>query len=371
MSRWPEEVRCQIARRYRSQRPEWLAGGGQWPIEIPLNCPSESEAARDISAVREWVSAWRVAQNPGEVVWAEKRWRTLGTQSVPVRVVFRTAIDVAAFIGEGQRLRSAIARYELMVNRRPSLRNTVPRYFDILADASDAEIDRIGRALDWLDSHSAGELYPRQLPISGIDTKWLETRTAMIAELWGAPVEFRRIPLIARVRILDPNLSRTVGGLSDISAPVDQLAALGIQPSRIWIVENLQTGLAFGPLAGSAVFMGLGYGVSVLSSIPWVRQAECVYWGDIDTHGFSILSRARSAIPHVRSMLMDEQTLLQHRDMWVEEPNPCDPSEAPLLTPDEHAVFMALHRNCWGTRLRLEQERIAWGYAWDSISRVS
>jgi hypothetical protein len=311
-----------------------------------------------------------VPQNSCEVAWAEKRWHTLGTQLIPERVIFRTAIDAAACIEEGQRLRSAVARYDLMVSRRPSLRSSLPRYFDLLADASDSEIDRIGRALDWLDSHSASELYPRQLPISGIDTKWLESRSGIIADLRGAPVEFRRPPLVARVRILDPNLSRGIGGLSDISAPVDQLAALGIQPSRVWIVENLQTGLAFGPLAGSVVFMGLGYGVSVLSSIPWMTRADCVYWGDIDTHGFSILSRARSVIPYLRSALMDERTLLRHRDMWVEEPNPCDLSEAPLLTPDEQKVFTALHQNRWTTRLRLEQERVAWDYAWDNISRA-
>lgn len=287
---------------------------------------------------------------------------------IPERVVFRTAIDAASCIDEEPRLRSATARYELMVSRRPSLRSSLPRYFDLLADASDGEIERVGRVLDWLDSHSASELYPRQLPIAGIDTKWLESRAGIIADLWGAPVEFRRPPVIARVRILDPNLSRAIGGLSDISAPVDQLAALGIRPSRIWIVENLQTGLALGPLPDSVVFMGLGYGVSVLSSIPWMTHAECVYWGDIDTHGFSILSRARSAIPHVRSALMDERTLLRHRDMWVEEPNPCDLSEAPLLTEEEQAVFTALRQNRWTIRLRLEQERIAWDYAWEQIS---
>jgi len=363
-------VRRQIARRYDSQRSEWLAGGGQWPIEIPLGCPSENEASRDVSATREWVSAWRVPQNSCEVVWAEKRWHTLGTQLIPERVIFRTAIDLAACIEEGQRLRSAVAHYELLVSRRPALRSSLPRYFDLLADASDSEIDGIGRALDWLDSHSTSELYLRQLPISGIDTKWLESRLGMIADLWGTPVEFRRPPLIARVRILDTNLSRAIGGLSDISAPVDQLAALAIEPARVWIVENLQTGLAFGSLAGSVVFMGLGYGVSVLSSIPWMTHAECVYWGDIDTHGFSILSRARSVIPNLRSALMDEQTLLRHRDMWVEEPNPCDLSEAPLLTPDEQKVFTALHQNLWTTRLRLEQERVAWDYAWENISRA-
>jgi hypothetical protein len=371
MPLWPEDVRRQVERRYRNQRSDWLAGGGRWPIEISLGCPSDSEAARDLSATRDWVSAWREPRNPGNVVWAEKRWRTLGAHLVPKRVVFQTVIDVAASIDEGERLRSAIAHYELMVNRRPSLRGIVHRHFDLLADASDSEIDLISSMLDWLDSHSTNELYPRQLPILGIDTKWLETRLSVIADLWANPIEFRRPPFLARVRLLDPVLRRAVGGLSDISAPVDQLAALGIRPLRVWIVENLQTGLAFGSLADSAVFMGLGYGVSVLSQIPWVMSAECVNWGDIDTHGFAILSRARSVIPCVRSALMDEQTLHRHREMWVEEPSPCDLSEAPSLTPDEHKVFTALHENRWANRLRLEQERIAWDYAWDNISETS
>jgi hypothetical protein len=345
-----------------------MAGvNGHWPLEIPLGAPSEAEAARDVSAMREWVSAWRAWSGPGEVGWIERRWRSLGTQRLPDRVVVLNATDAAACVGEAERWRTALSRYEVMVSRRPSLELKLPRYFDLLADAQAADIGRIESVLEWLGSNPTRQLYPRQLPIAGIDTKWLEAHLGIISDLWGAPVEFRRAPFTVRVRLLDPELCRAAGGLSDICAPVDQLAALNIQPATVWIVENLQTGLAFEPLPGSVIFMGLGYGVPVLSSIPWIQRAVCNYWGDIDTHGFAILSRARLAIPGLRSQLMDEATLLRYRELWVEEAVQCLQADARCLTPVEQAMFDALQQNSYGLRVRLEQERIPWDYAWSKV----
>jgi len=39
------------------------------------------------------------------------------------------------------------------------------------------------------------------------------------------------------------------------------------------------------------------------------------YWGDVDTHGMAILAEVRRALPHVRSALMDLETLQDHRHM--------------------------------------------------------
>ena len=52
-----------------------------------------------------------------------------------------------------------------------------------------------------------------------------------------------------------------------------------------------------------------------------VPRAPCsvIYWGDIDTHGLVIFDRARAALPSVSSMLMDEETLFAHRDLWGTE----------------------------------------------------
>jgi hypothetical protein len=65
--------------------------------------------------------------------------------------------------------------------------------------------------------------------------------------------------------------------------------------------------------------MRLGYGVDVLGRLPWLAKARSIYWGDVDTHGFAILNRARTYLPELESILMDEETLLSNKDLWGEE----------------------------------------------------
>jgi hypothetical protein len=147
------------------------------------------------------------------------------------------------------------------------------------------------------------------------------------------------------------------------------LAGLNLPVDRVYIVENLQTGLAFGDLPGSALILRMGYGVDVLARIPWISRAECVYWGDLDTHGLRILSRARALLPQVTSILMDEETLLAHESLWGEEPEQTSDVELPALTPVEQLLYRQLKQHHWGTNVRLEQERIPWEYAWKALLR--
>lgn len=106
----------------------------------------------------------------------------------------------------------------------------------------------------------------------------------------------------------------------------------------------------------------------VLARLPWVMRASCTYWGDLDTHGFAILSRARSYLRKLKSLLMDETTLLSHRDLWGQEDNQHPSAELPLLTAAEQWVYQGLKQQRWGTNVRLEQERITWITAWCELT---
>ena len=88
-----------------------------------------------------------------------------------------------------------------------------------------------------------------------------------------------------------------------------------------------------------------------------------MYWGDIDTHGLVILSRARRVLPGLRSVLMDEATLLAHKTLWTLEPVQHAEAELTELTAEERAVFVGLRSGEWGPKLRLEQERLPWASA--------
>jgi hypothetical protein len=137
--------------------------------------------------------------------------------------------------------------------------------------------------------------------------------------------------------------------------------------SHVLIVENLQTGLAIEDLPGTVVLMRLGYGVDVLGRLPWLAKARSIYWGDVDTHGFAILNRARTYLPELESILMDEETLLSNKDLWGEEREQHSAESLPLLSIPELTVYQALKQNRWGQYVRLEQERIAWDTAWNAL----
>lgn len=64
---------------------------------------------------------------------------------------------------------------------------------------------------------------------------------------------------------------------------------------------------------------------------------------------------------------MDEATLLAHRQLWGEEDEPHAASELSALTAKEHKLYEQLHHDYYAPRLRLEQERIGWDFAWPQI----
>jgi hypothetical protein len=103
----------------------------------------------------------------------------------------------------------------------------------------------------------------------------------------------------------------------------------------------------------------LGYGVTSLAEATWLKTKRIIYWGDLDTHGFAMLSRLREIFPHVESMLMDNATLAANFNLCVTEA--ASVKEIPVgLTTTERATFNAL-LSANGVTLRLEQERIPFG----------
>lgn len=347
----------------------------------PLGAPTEAEARLQLDAVRDWVAAWRKWQAAGQVVWCDRRWRNLGLHSLPEKLALDDANSVASWIGEEQRWERALSRYQHWVSRWPTTAARLPRYFDELAGYSDQDMLRLKALVGWLEANPRSHLYPRQIPISGMDSKWLEARSPMVADLVGAIQRddrarpfyercgLRQPPHTVRLRLLDTSLREQTGGLGDITAPIEQIANLPLSVSKVYIVENVQTGLCFEERPGSVVFMGLGYGIRALARAPWLAGAECFYWGDLDTHGFAILNGARSCLPNVASVLMDEATLLRNRDLWVEEKEQYGATELPLLTSAEQRVYQGLKQQRWGLNVRLEQERIAWNEAWEVLAR--
>jgi hypothetical protein len=147
----------------------------------------------------------------------------------------------------------------------------------------------------------------------------------------------------------------------------DAFSALRLPVATVIATENQVNFLALPDRSGTLALYGGGYGFSSLRDAAWLRDCRVLYWGDIDTHGFRILDQLRAVHPHVESVLMDQETLLAHRDVWGAEPSP---ARAALcrLAPAEAALYEALVSGTFGGSVRLEQELINWDWALGRLS---
>ncbi len=162
-----------------------------------------------------------------------------------------------------------------------------------------------------------------------------------------------------RFRLLDQDCAERFGGLSDITLPLDQFIGLDPPCRRVFITENKINGLSFPPVQDAMVIFGLGYGLSSIKEVGWLQTMQIYYWGDIDTHGFSILSQLRGYFPNTRSFLMDQETLENNRQNWVsEDENKRFTGKLDNLTDEEQQTYHLLQQNRLGENLRFEQERV-------------
>ncbi|MDV2452231.1 Wadjet anti-phage system protein JetD domain-containing protein [Xanthomonas hortorum] len=367
---------------WQRQRGDWLIGASA-PRPIALQPPTQAQASARFDAFGDWLRSWQRVDLPGRVEYRDVLWSQLGPQRLPQTWVVETPADAAAALQEHDRWQRASARCDGLQAHWPEAAGfaaRLRRQFDLLADSAQADIDRLVAVVDWLHRHRDSGLFLRQLPIAGIDSKWVHTRRGIIADWLGGlrgiaePRSFdslaglRSAPDRVRLRLLDPALSQQLGGLADLSVPIEQLAALRLPIERVLIVENLDTGLACEALPGTALLMARGYAVDYVRNIEWLRTLPLFYWGDIDTHGLAILHRLRTHAPQTVALLMDQATLLSTpRAMWGHEPRQHRAHRLAALTPDEQLFYARLRSGHFGAAPRLEQERIAWSQAWPQI----
>jgi hypothetical protein len=381
--RTPEELRKRLEASWRNQRRNWLLGKGEWPLPFGTEPPTEAAVLADWARFDRWLMQWRdvVHASRGVVKHDTRIWPRIGEQQIPCVWKFNTPHAAAVELGQASRWLQAKRRFDELAiwASHESWRVELSRHFDLLADSGDTEFERLCRVVAWLRKHPCSNLYPRQLPIPGIDSKWVESRRAVVASLVAALLDIpetgdfftttglRAAPDRLRMRLLDKQLCAQLGGLSDIEAPAGEFIDLNLPAQRVLIVENLVTGLACEALPGTVVFMRRGYAVNTLAELPWLAALPVLYWGDIDTHGLAILSRLRAYLPQTRSLMMDESTLLTFKELWGREEAQHAAPLLPNLTDAEQRLYRALREGEY-RQVRLEQERIAWDWAWRHVT---
>lgn len=352
------------------------ANGEPFPvIEVPLRGPSAADLGEHFDAARRWVAAVTRDARGGRVY--ELRHgriggRLSGTTEVPVRAVigdYAQAWDLLRVAHEPEAFRSLVSdSTDVPAARSWALAN--PHRAIALANSWRTLLT----AYRWLDDHRESGLYLRQVDAPDVDTKFIERNRSVLAAMLGVSAsaaaftaELGLAAKSATVRLrFDPVVFGLPDELSEASFRVDELRTMRVRPERALIVENEITYLSVPIPARGVVLWGRGYDVDRPASLSWLGDVPVLYWGDLDTHGFGILNRVRTWLPHATSVLMDRETLLEHRERWVAEPTPTN-AALPRLTAAEQSVYEDLVTDRFGHAVRLEQERIDWRWALERL----
>lgn len=393
----PDEIRAKACKLWDNQKIQraHLTGEPSFPWEIPIGKPTARELSSGFAATRQSI---RLLQDHSKealgagyrIEFKRVKHRRIGGQSLPDKIVVDSlpdflrlaekAKDFERFADLSAKILSALPESMDLLIRRPSV---------VLAQADDW--DQLLACCRFFQENPQPNLYLRQLEIPGIHTKFIENKRSVLAELlevvlpsssqatgtvgssdhgferrFGLKIEAPSI----RFRILDT--TALIGGLSDVSVPLPEFQRMSLPIRRVFLVENKMNGLCFPQSPQAMVIFGLGYGAASLAEIPWLRKLEIYYWGDIDTHGFAILNQMRGIFPGAHSVLMDQETLLEFRELWVQEkPSQRFMNDLERLTPAEADLFNSLRNNRWGDSIRLEQERIAFGRVRATIEGIT
>ena len=347
----------------------------QWPRRYSLGTIASGDAAGVTRELRTWSFAWHDwSQKMG--LSLEEKSRRIGKRGegtreerLPTHLTVPD-IDTAARIAGGDwtgRVRSARQRLSHLESLVPA--TTTARVLREAERLEEVDYDLAIKAAQWFATHDKSEwdgLTPRQVPVEGMQGKWLNGHNNLVRDLAGLDdLTLQQRPTRIYFTYLDPTYRKSGGRLHDSYTLGDRLT-LPYTPQIVLIVENKDTSVLFPEVPGAITVEGNGNAsVGLLPDIDWIAHAEhVIYWGDIDARGYEIVTGLRARRPSVRTILMDQPTYDAYERFGTNtEPNGKPivqrPGKAlPELTPAEREVYENLTSPGWPRHLRVEQERI-------------
>lgn len=385
----PADLKAQLARRWeRGELAAALVGGASpFPLRLVLKAPGSAELADRFDAVRAW-AAELAAMRHVRIAWREVRHRVHGLQRLPEQAWVDGLEDALAMLGKQREAERLAELVQATRARLPALLPWLARR-PLQAIALAPCWPALLAVVEWVAAHPRPAVYLRQVDVPGVHSKFIEAHRVVLAELldlvlppeavrqdvsgagrFAARYGFLEKPVRIRLRLLDERIRLLPGAVRhpDLSLDAASFAGLDVPVRRVFITENETNFLAFPPAEGAIVVFGAGYGWEALASAGWLQHCAVWYWGDIDTHGFAILDQLRGHLPHARSLLMERETLQAHRAFWGEEPEQVL-RDLPRLTAEERGVFDDLRDSVIGKKLRLEQERVGFGWVLAALGR--
>jgi hypothetical protein len=306
------------------------------------------------------------------IEWESVKALRFGSDPRPARAAFHGELEYLRALGKGHEVNAFREDVAAIRMACPALESWLVRNVRRVV-AQHGLWPRLLRVVCWFQQNPRCGLYLRQLPIPGIDTKFFETHSAILDELITAAIPadvrtaeirfsdrhgLRREEPLLRFRFLDPALQIERGfPVADLAVPVSTFRVLPLANVCVIITENLRNFLALPELARTVAVFGGGNALALFADVDWLTHSALFYWGDLDAHGFLMLSRFRRLFPHTVSLMMDGATLAVGYEL-IGPAAPVDNETLAGLTREEAELFAKLRDGSIG----LEQERLPWDF---------
>src|SRR5450759_5008630 len=209
----PDDLRRQVQRHWDSGRllAAAITGESLFPLELRLRGPDTRALSERFEEVRRWIRELE-SESRVRIEWREINHRLLGRNRVPARIVVpgeREALELIGKTGDAARFRSLAAS---TLGKLPELGAWLARR-PLTALEYAADWERTLAVLLWFRGHPRSGLYLRQLDIAGVDTKFIEGRKPLLAELLDI--------------VLPPEAPLDTGAARAAGAPIDPGASAG------------------------------------------------------------------------------------------------------------------------------------------------
>ncbi|MDH5326321.1 MAG: DUF2220 family protein [Gammaproteobacteria bacterium] len=379
----PESVR-NILRQKEWDNPrnlrDRLTGKRGFPLSVSLKAPTGAQALQAVSHFHDYIKQWQQATSL-QVSWEQKQYRELGQHDIPVKLHLENLDALIRFLGP-QAVKRNHRWQEIMapvLAFNDELHPVLVQHLLSLEKMDRGDIELVPQLLPQLHQGMGQAGYLRALPLVGVDTKFLEKHYTLISDLMDCHTQgdiSQSGGLSAWLNCSEPpnawlsirplcqKTQNQMGGFNILQLSSQTLIQSPLPASKLIIVENLQSGYALPPLDDTIAIFGGGANVSWLQA-PWFKSKNTVYWGDIDTWGFKILSDARQHMPDLNSIMMDKETYRQFRHRAVTENSPCEKLPTRL-----RAEEIELYDTLLNTPdARLEQERLSADYIREQLRR--
>ena len=349
-----------------------LSGKKAFPIKIGLKPPSGKNALANYSHLEEFIKQWLDFEHQELLMREIRNFRNVGQQQVPTFLVIDSIKALAKYLGK--EAQEKLVQWESKILPIMELDNALVSacigHLEVIDTMAQTECVAMAKLIPQLRPKMGQGLYLRALPVTLVHTKFIETYDSFITSCLDVLtdnevsnsgglmswLECTPKPIgWILVRPLCPKTKKSLGNIPILKMSQRDLSHFNFPCKNIIVVENESTGLSLPEMAETIAVFGGGANVSWLSS-EYLSNKHVYYWGDFDSYGFKFLNDARQLCPHLKSIMMDESTLMVF-ESYMSDDN-FHEGELPELTSEEFLVYDSLRNNKYANT-RLEQEYIS------------